>query len=383
MHSYRTESGLRFVDREKEIRAVLSGIAVDRVGREFPVIEGGMITVIYGPKGCGKTTLFDALREAVRGTKDFEVVLVKNREEARSVERIYVPEDLRRIFVDAVRFFGGSLDTTTGSISGSVDFTGVLMFVSSHIARRLRRARRLLIVIDEIRADSDERLADFRGWLESYANDLRRDNAMYREKGGSIAVVALTSDALVASIRYKVGDKIWWIYMWNLPREAAEDLSQQLALSNIISRELGIGERDSSELLWRLAGGNPRALDRIRRVGIIKWVDESIRGAVIKTLDPMRIYLGEERFWRILGEIIDNIDHLRSYREVEEAMLGNNIAIYVAGSNAISSTPREPWFGEWYAYQIPAYYYALTAMHRKRSVEINARDIIEEALRAG
>jgi len=43
--------------------------------------------------------------------------------------------------------------------------------------------------------------------------------------------------------------------------------------------------------------------------------------------------------------------------------------------------PREPWIGERYTLQIPAYYYTLKVIHRKRSLEISPKDILEEALR--
>ena len=46
----------------------------------------------------------------------------------------------------------------------------------------------------------------------------------------------------------------------------------------------------------------------------------------------------------------------------------------------ISELPREPWIGERYAFQIPAYYYALRAMAKKRSWEITAEEVIRKAM---
>jgi hypothetical protein len=57
-------------------------------------------------------------------------------------------------------------------------------------------------------------------------------------------------------------------------------------------------------------------------------------------------------------------------------MLKHNIIIYIAGSKKISEMPSEPWIGREYAFQIPAYYYALKAMARKRSTDIEPREII-------
>jgi hypothetical protein len=46
------------------------------------------------------------------------------------------------------------------------------------------------------------------------------------EKRGSISVVALTSDAMVKEIRNKVGSKVNWALIWNLPYDAMVELSK-------------------------------------------------------------------------------------------------------------------------------------------------------------
>jgi hypothetical protein len=57
-------------------------------------------------------------------------------------------------------------------------------------------------------------------------------------------------------------------------------------------------------------------------------------------------------------------------------MLKHNIIIYIASSKEISEMPREQWIGREYAFQIPAYYYALKAMARKKSWDISPEEII-------
>jgi hypothetical protein len=60
----------RFVDREREARAVL-----DVSGG---VVMGGWITVVYGPKGCGKTELFRALYNASREAGGVDFIIVRS-----------------------------------------------------------------------------------------------------------------------------------------------------------------------------------------------------------------------------------------------------------------------------------------------------------------
>jgi hypothetical protein len=61
-------------------------------------------------------------------------------------------------------------------------------------------------------------------------------------------------------------------------------------------------------------------------------------------------------------------------------MLRHNIIICVAAADKISEIPREQWIGREYAFQIPAYYYALKAMARKRSTDISPEEVIREAM---
>jgi ABC-type transporter Mla maintaining outer membrane lipid asymmetry ATPase subunit MlaF len=60
----------RFVDREREARAVL-----DVSGG---VVMGGWITVVYGPKGCGKTEFFRALYNASREAGGVDFIIVRS-----------------------------------------------------------------------------------------------------------------------------------------------------------------------------------------------------------------------------------------------------------------------------------------------------------------
>jgi hypothetical protein len=60
--------------------------------------------------------------------------------------------------------------------------------------------KKVFIVADEVRADSPDHLSSFKQWLEGFANELRNINGeIIEKKGGGVAVIALTSDALLTS----------------------------------------------------------------------------------------------------------------------------------------------------------------------------------------
>jgi energy-coupling factor transporter ATP-binding protein EcfA2 len=348
---------LRFVDRVREAKAILD--------ESEKAVLNGMITVLYGPKGCGKTSLFKALHEIVTSMEDadIDVVIVGSEKEAWRAEKLYAPKSLNDILREVKGILGFNV-TSTGEVASSlaIDATKIISLMVGYIAQMLRSKRKIVIVLDEVKADSSERLAEFRGWLEGFANTLKWDTGKYWiEKGGSISVVALTSDALVSEIRYKVGSKVNWALIWNLPYNAMVELAEQLNLSV------------DAELLWRLTGGNPRALVSIKVAGLKGWIDLDVLGRVWRVIKEAG---GTARasIWDKLKVVTDNIDD--GGAGLLKIMEKHNIAVFIGGSTKISDIPKEEWVGRYYAYQIPAYYYALKAMVARRSLHVTPDDIL-------
>jgi energy-coupling factor transporter ATP-binding protein EcfA2 len=325
-----------------------------------------MITVLYGPKGCGKTSLFKALHDIVTSMEDADVdmVIVGSEKEAWKAEKLYAPRTLNDILREVKGVLGFDI-SSTGEVTSSlaVDATKIISLMVGYIAQMLRSKRKIVIVLDEVKADSSERLAEFRGWLEGFANTLKWDAGKYwMEKGGSISVVALTSDALVSEIRYKVGSKVNWALIWNLPYNAMVELAEQLNLSI------------DPELLWRLTGGNPRALTSIRLRGLELWLRADVVDVLARMVEGLRGEWGGD-VWSEITEAVSNIDEA-SFR-LKIALLKHNVLIYTGGVYAyLSDIPKEEWVGRYYAYQIPAYYYALKAMVARRSPHVTPDDIL-------
>jgi energy-coupling factor transporter ATP-binding protein EcfA2 len=352
---------LRFVDRVREAKAILD--------ESEKAVLNGMITVLYGPKGCGKTSLFKVLYEVVTSMQDtdVDVVIVSSEKEAWRAEKLYAPKSLGEILKEVKEILGFNI-TSTGEVTSSlaVDATKIISLMIGYTAQLLKSRRKVIIVLDEVKADSSERLAELRGWLEGFANTLLWDAGKYwMEKGGSISVVALTGDAMVKEIRYKVGSKVNWALIWNLPYNAMVELAEQLSLSI------------DPELLWRLTGGNPRALVDIKVAGLKEWVKGDVIRGLVDALEDASTSIPEDRLWVEVERAVDNIDV--AHVHLKTAMLRHNVAVYVAGGVPISELPRENWVRGYYAYQMPAFYHALKVALARRSPYVTPDDVIGEA----
>jgi len=352
---------LRFVDRVREAKAILD--------EGEKAVLNGMITVLYGPKGCGKTSLFKVLYEVVTSMEDadVDVVIVGSEKEAWRAEKLYTPKTLSGILREVKGVLGFNI-SSTGEVTSSlaIDATKIISSMVGYTAQLLKSRRKVVIVLDEVKADSSERLAEFRGWLEGFANTLLWDAGKYwMEKGGSISVVALTGDAMVKEIRNRVGSKVNWALIWNLPYNAMVELSKQL--------ELDV----EPQILWRLTGGNPRALINIKVAGLKEWVKSDVIRGLVDALEDASTSIPEDRLWVEVERAVDNIDV--AHVHLKTAMLRHNVTMYVAGGMPISELPREDWVKEYYAYQMPAFYHALKVALARRSPYVTPDDVIGEA----
>lgn len=226
-----------------------------------------------------------------------------------------------------------------------------------------------LVILDEYRVADPLGLADF---LDVRQTHVKLVNERLYEGGRDIVIdmIVTTSDARAARARRRVGGKVPWILMWNLPRRAAEELAGQLEI------------REEKELLWRLTGGNPRALELIKRDGLKRWIKSEVIGALSESLRPLS---GESELWGWISDIAEDPDRLVTYEGPEkplaEALLGNNIVINTGvAHHMISDMPNKPWVGEYYAYQVPAYHYAIKAAAKRRDLAITPEEVIREAM---
>lgn len=152
------------------------------------IAEEGMVTVLYGPKGCGKSTLFDALAEAAgQAGAGLDVAVVERPEEAAQMAVLRLPKGLRDLAGSIDKHIRDSqISPDQATIVSTSTVFSITFTLASYVASRLRRGRKILVVLDEVRADSPVHISSFRQWLESFANDLAKYNRVYSRRGGSI-----------------------------------------------------------------------------------------------------------------------------------------------------------------------------------------------------
>jgi energy-coupling factor transporter ATP-binding protein EcfA2 len=376
MHSSKTKLGV-FVDRETEAREILG------LGR---AIRDGEITILYGPKGCGKTTLLLVLANTLTSfsERSTEIHYVSMDEAKRNINITSTNKDIMKRLSKRLkdRGYSVSLGASLGmpivfpagfslSISKKeglfkqMDAIETAMDIVRDIVSRKGDGKRHVIVIDEYRLSSETDYRDLKHHVEIFYNVLEHSiNRVLEERGSSLAYIITTSDAAVTKMKVG-GSKERYILMWNLPRGATERIAEGIGIDK--------------ELAWKLSGGNPRALADIKAYGLEKWIEGlkiEISGIIMNITGGRRDKI--EEYLEYVGGVEADPDQVPGSREMFEAMLRENILIMLTiDVDRISEISEEPWIGKYFAYQVPAYYYILKAMAKKRSIDIESREIIE------
>jgi len=331
LHSYETDMGVRFVDRMAEVEWLL-----DKLITKW----AGYLTVLYGPKGCGKTTLFEALDWASHRLNLYEMgysltVIEYDPESGyvilrgpkRLLERV---KGILGRFFESIEFKAGlatpHLEISVGGSPHPNPHVRVLVDVLHGLVERLEEDVNYVVVVDEYRIVNVEHLIES---LNVLANRVRDLNVVARERGSTISIVMTTSDAIVAEARHRVGSRITWALTWNLPRQSADELARNLNLYESVSNELGLDGGSVKELLWKLSGGNPRALKQIKEFGLKEWLAKDI----IDPMEKLSLRLGEETFLDYSRKVVENVDSiLGPHRELYLGFLRKNIVVDVSAA---------------------------------------------------
>ena len=362
---------IHFRDRNREIEGFFTN-----------VIKYRGVSLIYGPRGAGKSTLAKVLEEEVKEVEGFnDLVFVRYtfEEETIGETQVRVPGlgiDILRELEDAVNV---SMDPITLGIK--------LIKPVTILARALRnhslRDKRVIVIYDDI----DRFLRKYGGYemLEAVANkipDIIREHDVWMK-----ALFTVSDQAAVNVVRRLGGKGGMRVYLlWNLPRQAFVEVINEVA-------ELAGAEDVNSELLWNLFGDNMREFETLVGYGwdYRRWIE---RQAIIRVIDTFRTYQEEQGLSGIndvlarliekgkaaassygLGEFTGQPDAVEGFFN----LLRENTMIYLGlpGLEALSEMPSEPWIGKYFVYQIPAYYWVIKAMVKSGKINVTPEEVLD------
>ncbi|MDT7902723.1 MAG: ATP-binding protein [Caldivirga sp.] len=364
---------IHFRDKNREIEGFFTN-----------VIKYCGVSLIYGPRGAGKSTLAKVLEEEVKEVEGFDdLVFLRYTFEEETIRetQVRVPGlgiDILRELEDAANV-NVSMDPITLGIK--------LIKPVTVLARALRnhslRDKRVIVIYDDI----DRFLRKYGGYemLEAVANkipDIIREHDVWVK-----ALFTVSDQAAVNVVRRLGGKGGMRVYLlWNLPKQAFVEVINEVA-------ELTGAKDVNSELLWNLLGGNIREFETLVGYGwdYRRWIE---RQAIMRVIDTFRTYQEEQGLSGIndvlarliekgkaaassygLGEFTGQPDAVEGFFN----LLRENIMIYLGlpGLEVLSEMPSEPWIGKDFAYQIPAYYWVVKAMVKSGRINVTPEEVLD------
>jgi len=310
-----------FINREEELKVL----------REYAERGFYPILLIYGPEGCGKTRLLKEFIKSIEETSDYIIVYVDAQNVGSLKDAVYAPPLLLEAFSSLVE----SISEPVGKFSARM-----LPYVFKKFFEKRLRNKHVIIAVDDVARPLGVDV------IESYVKTMLNLLEWIVDKGAESAfIVATTSEGLSLSLLAR-HSYVSLSEVWNLSREAAEELLSTLGAPKHLFEEI-----------WLMSGGNPRAILAIsaRNWNLDIWFREVARNIVLATRSIVFKYRSQ------LAEVVENVDSLVNWTELEEALIKANLVTPISRP-CLGYTPPidlELGVGKYYAWQIPAYRKAL------------------------
>jgi len=363
---------VHFRDREREIEMLFTDLLKHRG-----------VSLIYGPRGAGKSTLIEVVVKGVKRLGGFENYAFMHFHFDEGIIRelqIHMPGLGNEVINELRDAF--TLDVGINPIRFTVKMENVIDIIAKTLERYRLSDKMVVVFFDDI--DKYTEMYGH-GVLEAVVNAVSN---VIRRRNASMKAIFMVSDQVAVNVINRVGPKggLSPYLIWNLPKNAFEDVVRE------VSEKLGVRDVDV-DLLWQLIGGNVRELAVL--IGRYNWdVKSWLQGEIVKMIeyafDDYRVVRGLSKLSDVLRKMIeDGNSAVREYGLGEfdgqpdivrndYGLLEKNIIINVGLPRVIhlSELPNEPWIGKDYAYQIPAYYWALRVMIERGSINVTPEEIL-------
>jgi energy-coupling factor transporter ATP-binding protein EcfA2 len=276
---------VEFTDRERGVGQVLEW--AER-GVRLPV-------VVFGPEGCGKTSL---LLQATEILKEMGYSVIYFNPLRRRFEVEVGVESVRRVILDRLR-----------QVSTELEFAKLVWLVIDVAVEVLKHGRRkLAVVVDDAFQFMGvrEAAALIKGLLEIIEHP--------EESYERIVAIAATSEGLS---RAEIGRHRWAELraMWNMPREGFEKLYERIP-----------GPKPGFDDVWRLTGGNPALLSRLYQA---RWSADAVIYSLIEDRGITPSFISRWRKW--LEEAVRDPDTLwapDTPQELVNELVERNLIVY-------------------------------------------------------
>jgi len=315
---------VEFKDRDRALQQVER---IAEKGTLFPI-------VIYGPEGCGKTSLLKQA-EVVLEEHGYHVIYASPLEERAEEILSYTPT-VGQIAREVLKAFPEPYSR----------IADVAITIAREVMKRLRKPRVALLLDDIFQAIGVDK-------AEIYVKTLL--NLIEYPPGDYENIVILVSSSEGAT-REKIGRHNWATIkiLWNMSKEGFKELYDVIP---------GGGKPDY-ETLWKLTGGNPRYLKKLREAS---WsIDTAVKSMIKeRKLDIFTGTLSREEL-EVLRQVVRDPDHLveqlreKPAQELERKLTELNLIIYMHDRDEyfwIDQPPpekdQELGIGRYYAWQTP------------------------------
>jgi len=256
---------VEFVDRSRAIKQI------EELGEKGT----WRVFVVYGPEGCGKTALLRQAAEILEDELGYSVIYVNPLAE-RAEELLAFTPSIRDIVKEVLGLFPEPYSRT-------VD---VAVSIASYVVKRLPRPRVAVLMDDIFQAVGLDRAE---AYVKTLLNLIEWPPAEYER----IIVLVTSSEGVT---RTRVGRHRWAeiLTMWNMPLEGFGELYNLLP-----------EPKPSLEAVWRLTGGNPKALEELYREN---WSADRVTNKII--LGRGVTYAFVSKWGRYLEEAVEDPDSL-------------------------------------------------------------------------